>query len=1088
MKFFCFNTLLFLFFTSSIRSQSFELLTDDHSGISFSNKLIESAEDNIITYEYFYNGGGVAAGDFNNDGLTDLIFTSNQENTALYINRGNLKFEEISIKAGINNPKGWKTGIALADVNDDGWLDIYISYSGNYSKKNRRNKLFINQKNLTFKDEAKSYGVDDFGYSSQSCFFDYDKDGDLDLFVINHNTKLYRNFDAAFVKKQLDDDAGDRLYENIGAKFVDVTQKAGIISNPIGYGLGVVVTDVNGDGWPDLYVSNDYIEQDYLYINNQDGTFRDELKAQIPNISNFSMGVDAGDINNDGHLDLITLDMLPEDNKRQKLLFAPDNFELYNNAVNNGFHHQSMRNMLQLNNANGTFSDIGQLAGISATDWSWAPLLADFNNDGYLDLYITNGYGRDMISRDVMKFYFNERLKFIEGKSDKKMYEALKGIPSTPLQNYYYVNNGNLSFEDRTADEGFEGKDFSHGAIYSDLDNDGDLEIIVNCMNEKAKVFKNLTVEKKGKANFISIKLIQKERNRNALGSKIIVYTNKGEQLTREVNPTHGFQSSVLEPIHFGLGSQTIDSIRVVWNDLSSQIIDKNITINQPLEIVKSKTTKKWKVTKEPLFIVKYDTLDYKHEELLVNDFKVQSLMPYMVSYHGPKIKKIDINNDQLDDLFIGGPEGQAPSVLIQSIDGRFFKLKQPYLEQSSGYEDTNACFFDADSDGDLDLYIVSGGFGSENSGIALEDRFYFNERGIFLPSNNLPKDRSVGSVAVPWDFDQDGDLDLFVGSRLDQAKFPKPSPSLILINDGKGNFYQSDHDFLHDLGLVTDAVAKDFDGDGKEELLITGDWTYPKVYNFENNHFVEKTSSYFSKNLHGWWSTINVNDLDDDGDLDVVMGNWGTNNHFKPNEKEPMELYYDDFDSNGYIDPIWCYYIQGKSYPNVLRDELTDQIISLRKRYVTYEEYADKTVYDIFNKSQIDKASKLITNFLETVWFENVDGKFVIHHLPNQANFSSVNAILIEDLDQDGTKDLFLAGNTKFNRVRIGKCEASYGVFLKGNEEGGFEYIPNYKTQISFKGAVRSLLMINTKGNKKLVAGINNSNPIVVDIKKLIK
>ena len=1076
--------LIFVSVASSI-AQSFELVPPDQSGIHFSNQLEETFEENIVTYEYFYNGGGVAAGDFNNDGLTDLIFTSNQNNTALYINKGNLKFEEISIKAGLNNQKGWKTGIALADVNDDGWLDIYISYSGNYPQKNRRNKLFINQKNLTFSEQANSYGIDDFGYTSQSCFFDYDKDGDLDLFVMNHNTKLYRNFDAAFVKEQLDEDAGDRLYENIGNRFIDVTVKAKIISNPIGYGLGAVVTDVNNDGWPDLYVSNDYVEQDYLYINNQDGTFTDELKSQIPSISNFSMGVDAGDINNDGHSDLISLDMLPEDNKRQKLLFSPDNFELYNNMVENGFHHQSMRNMLQLNNANGTFSDIGQFAGISATDWSWAPLLADFNNDGYLDLYITNGYGRDMINRDVMKFYINERLKFIEGKSDKKMFEVLKEVTSTPLQNYFFINNGDLSFENRTDQDGFKGKDFSHGAIYSDLDNDGDLEIIVNCMNEKAKIFKNLTVEKRENSNNISINLIQKEKNRDAIGAKIMVYTDKGAQLTRELNPTHGFQSSVIEPLHFGLGSQSIDSIRVVWNDLTTQIIADKIPINRTLEIIKSKSAEKWKPIKQPLFDVNYDTLNYKHEELLVNDFKVQPLLPYMVSYHGPKIKKLDINNDKLDDLFIGGPEGQAPVILVQSIEGRFFKLRQPYLEQSSGFEDTNACFFDADGDGDLDLYLVSGGFGAENAGIVLEDRFYFNERGIFLPSKNLPKDNFVGSVAVPWDFDQDGDLDLFVGTRVKQSEFPASDPSLFLINDGKGNFAKSEFEFLHDLGLVTDAEVKDFDGDGIPELLIVGDWTYPKVYSYENNKFIDKTASYFSKNLHGWWNTINVNDLDDDGDLDIVMGNWGTNNQFKPTIKEPMEMFYDDFDNNGYIDPIWSYYIQGKSYPNVLRDELTDQIVSLRKKFVTYEEYADKEIQDIFSANQIEKAPKRIANFLETVWFENVEGKFKLHHLPTQANLSSVNAIAVEDFDQDGIKDLLLAGNTKYNRVRIGKFESSYGVFLKGDSKGGFEYIPNSKTQINIKGVVRSLLMLNTKESKKLIVGINNSNPIILDIKK---
>ena len=874
------------------------------------------------------------------------------------------------------------------------------------------------------------------------------------------------------------------MYENIGNRFIDVTVKAKIISNPIGYGLGLVVTDVNNDGWPDLYVSNDYVEQDYLYINNQDGTFTDELKSQIPSISNFSMGVDAGDINNDGHSDLISLDMLPEDNKRQKLLFSPDNFELYNNMVENGFHHQSMRNMLQLNNANGTFSDVGQLAGISATDWSWAPLLADFNNDGYLDLYITNGYGRDMINRDVMKFYINERLKFIEGKSDKKMFEVLKEVTSTPLQNYFFINNGDLTFENRTDQDGFKGKDFSHGAIYADLDNDGDLEIIVNCMNEKAKIFKNLTVEKRENVNNISIKLIQKEKNRDAIGAKIMVYTDKGAQLTRELNPTHGFQSSVIEPLHFGLGSQSIDSIRVVWNDLSTQIIADKIPINRSLEIIKSKTksSKNWRPIKQSLFDVSYDTLNYKHEELLVNDFKVQPLLPYMISYHGPKIKKIDINQDGLDDLFFTSPEGQAPALLIQQQDGSFTASEQPYLKQSNYHEDTNAAFFDADADGDLDLYVVSGGYGAPNAGIALEDRLYLNKNGLFIPSQSLPKDKQLGSVVVPWDFDLDGDLDLFVGTRVKQSEFPKGAPSLILSNDGKGNFTQRKIPYFD---RVTDALVHDFDGDQVAELLVIGDWTTPKVLAFQNRSFIDKTSDFFTENLSGWWNTVKANDLDGDGDLDLILGNWGLNSQFKPTAEQPMELFYDDFDNNGYIDPIWCYYIGDTSYPFVLKDELTDQIVSLRKEFVTYESYADKTIDEILPEVQLEKSPKCITNFLETVWFENQNGQFVRQQLPVEASISSVNAISVNDFDQDGNKDILLAGNVPYNRVRIGRRDGSFGIYLKGDGKGNFSYLPNWKTGLFIQGSVRALETIQTKKNKKLVVGINNAKPLLISIEK---
>jgi len=1077
-----FTFLLFVLLTLSIRGQKFELIPPKNSGIYFENTLRETSTENIITYEYFYNGGGVAAGDLNNDGLTDLIFTSNQDQSRIYLNLGELKFEDITDRTGIDNKNGWKTGIAIADVNNDGWLDIYISYSGNYSKKDLRNKLYINQKDLTFKEEAKKYGIDDFGYTSQSTFFDYDKDGDLDLFVLNHNTKLFRNFDAAYAKTQFDDYAGDRLYENTGKGFVDVTIKSGILSNPIGYGLGVVVTDTNNDGWPDFYVSNDYVEEDYLYINNQDGTFSNQLKEQMSCISNFSMGVDAGDINNDGLLDLITLDMLPQDNKRQKLLFAPDNFELYNNMVENGFHHQSMRNMLQLNNGNGTFSDIGQMAGISSTDWSWAPLLADFNNDGLLDLYITNGYGRDMINRDVMKFYIDERIKFVEGKSDQKMFEVLQGIQSTPLQNYFYLNKGNLTFEDKTLDSGFQGPDFSHGAIYSDLDNDGDLEIVVNSMNATAKVFKNLSRETEAASNYIRVKLTQENKNIFAVGSKITVYTSSGEKLVRELNPTHGYQSSVLEPLHFGLGTHKVDSIQILWNDLTVQTLKEKLPLNEFVEIQKKSTHSFLKKNLEPIFAVEYDTINQPHKELLVNDFKVQPLLPYMISFHGPKIKKVDFNQDGLDDLFFTSPEGQAPALLIQKTDGTFVKSDQPHLESSSYFEDTNATFFDADGDRDLDLYIVSGGYGATDSGIVLEDRLYMNLSGIFTPSETLPKDNQVGSVAVPWDFDQDGDLDLFVGTRVKQSEFPKGAPSLILSNDGQGNFKQIKIQYFD---RVTDALVADFDGDQVKELLVLGDWTYPKIFAFRDRTFVDLTASYFSENLSGWWNTVKADDLDGDGDLDLVMGNWGTNNLFKPSADQPMEIFYDDFDGNGYIDPIWCYYnIDGVSYPFVSKDELTDQIVSLRKKFVTYESYSDKTLGEIFPEKQLENSPKCITNFLETIWFENQNGGFVKRNLPIEANISSVHAISIHDFDQDGNKDIFLGGNVHFNRVRIGRRETSFGVYLSGDGNGKFTYIPNRKTDLTVHGSVRALEIIQTKDLQKLVIGMNNAKPLIITVK----
>jgi len=671
-------------------------------------------------------------------------------------------------------------------------------------------------------------------------------------------------------------------------------------------------------------------------------------------------------------------------------------------------------------------------------------------------------------------------MKYLDGASDENMFTILQEVESTALQNYFFLNNKNLTFSNRTIDDGFEGVDFSHGAIYADLDNDGDLEIIVNCMNEEAKIFENKSIQNNSN-NYFSIDLTQ-EKNKNSIGAKVLVYSGN-EILRRDVQTSRGFQSSYLGPIHFGLGKKEIDSVKIIWPDQTYQNIKTNNLLNSKIKVTKNTTIKYEFDNKSKIFNVRYNKLNYKHEELLVNDFKVQPLLPYMISYHGPKIKMVDYNNDGFNDLFIGGPEGSSPVLFDQNKNGVFVKSDQPDFDNSSQFEDTNACFFDADNDGDLDLYIVSGGFAEKDSGLPLNDRLYINESGTYKLSSNIPIDNYVGSVAVPWDYDSDGDIDLFIGTRVKQAEFPKSDSSLILNNNGNGEFSLSDFDFLDKIGLVTDAQIEDIDGDGIQELIVVGDWNYPRIYKYINSDIIEFTSLFFEENLHGWWNTLEINDLDNDGDYDLVLGNWGTNNLFKPTVQEPMELYYDDFDKNGYIDPIWCYYIQGKSYPNVLREELTDQIVSLRKKFVTYEEYSTANLNDIFTKEQISKSPKLMTDFLETVWFENIDGKFKLKRFPVEANFSSVNSILIDDFDDDGIKDILMGGNSEYNRVRIGKCDSSFGIFLKGTDTGEFKFIENRLTDISFEGSVRSLNSYTSNGKKRIVVGLNNSYPLVLTL-----
>ena len=1066
------------------------------TGITFENTLKETPETNIITYEYYYNGGGVAAGDFNNDGLIDLYFTANLIENKLYLNKGNFTFQDITKSAGVAGKKGWKTGVSVADVNGDGFLDIYVCYSGDVEKEHRRNQLFINNGNApsgswggTFTDKAKEMGVDDAGYTTQAAFFDMDRDGDLDLFVLNHNTKQFRNFNAAYVKKMIDADAGDRLYENKDGKFIDITQKAGILSNPLGYGLGINIADINNDGWPDMYVSNDYVEQDYLYLNNKNGTFKEVLQEQMGHISNFSMGVDAADINNDGWIDIFTLDMLPEDNKRQKLLYAPDNFELYNNMVENGFHHQLMRNMLHLNNGNGSFSEIGQFAGISNTDWSWSALLADYNNDGNKDLFVTNGYGRDMINRDFMKFYANERMKHLQGKTDDKMFKMLQTITATPLRNYMFENQGNLQFTDRSKEWGFDGEDFAHGAVYADLDNDGDLDIVFNRMNQKAGVYKNQTIELNRGKHYVQFQLKTTAKTANAIGTRVTVYTPSGQYM-KENYPVHGFQSSMSIPLHIGIPDAVIDSVVIRWTDGSVQILKDKIQSDKLHSIVQNTTFAPPSVKKpiEPIFAYPMDTLPFTHKEMMVNDFKVQPLMPNMVSYHGPKMAKGDVNKDGLQDLYICGPEGQAGVLMLQQKGGNFIPSNQPDLAADAKFEDTDAVFFDADGDGDLDLYVVSGGFGNPNSGLPLQDRFYLNVGGNFIAkTDRIPMDNFAGSVVVSWDFDKDGDLDLFIGGRVEQGKYPMAPSSLLLVNDGKGYFTNETDKIapvFSKIGMVTDAVVVDIDKNGTDELIVCGEWAAIQVYGFNKNGVQDVTNNFMSETLLGWWNTLTVADLDNDGDMDLVAGNWGTNAQFKPSKEQPMTLYYDDFDQNGYIDPLWCYYIQGKSYPSVSRDELADQMTNLRRKYVTYDSYANATIADIFTQEQVNKSPKLEANFLQTVWFENVHGKFEKRILPKEANFSPVYALLADDFDGDGIKDLLLAGNVEYTRIRIGKTDANYGCLLKGNGKGNFTYMPQRQSGLKIKGCVRSLeTLTNSKGEKLVIAGINNSTPLVLKL-----
>lgn len=1062
----------------------FSQLPAAQTGITFKNALDETPTSNVLTYEYFYNGGGVAVGDINNDGLDDVYLTANMKSNALYLNQGNFTFKDITEKAGVGCTAGWKTGVTMADVNGDGLIDIYVCLSGKGNPEERRNKLFINNGDLTFTDKASAYGLDDPGHSTHASFFDFDHDGDLDMYLLNHNVTVINEFEFAKAKKTRDPYAGDKLFRNDDGHFVDVSAEAGIKGNPLGFGLGVTVADVNQDGWMDIYVSNDYVEPDYLYINNKNGTFSDRMTDYMQHISYFSMGCDVSDINNDGWVDIYTLDMLPEDNERQKLLYGPENYEHYALMVLNGFYFQNMRNMLHLNNTNGTYSEIGQFAGISNTDWSWAPLFADFDNDGWKDLFITNGYYRDYTNRDFLKYKGDYYFQMAKEKQKADTFHLVSTMTSTPLHNYVFKNNGDLTFSDRSADWGFDALTFSSGGTYADLDNDGDLDLIINNQNEFASVYRNFLRERNPEKNYIDILLKGSGMNSQAIGSKVLVYTG-GEVQYFERMHTRGFQSGVTERIHAGIGNRaTVDSVIVKW-PRGGETIMRNIPGGQLLKISETSSTTKEDArtpSKRAIFAKTDPKIPYSHVEYGFNDFKRQPLLLTMLTNCGPVMAAGDVNGDGLDDIYAGGAQENPGKLYIQQADGSFTESPQFRTNGNKQYTDADARFFDADNDNDLDLYIASGGYNDyKERDPSLQDRLYINNgKGEFTRAEGaLPAALVSKSCVAAADFDKDGDIDVFVGGRVIPGQYPVTPESFLFENKGDGTFAAitgAKAERLSKIGMVTDALWADVNGDSWPDLVVIGEFMPVEVFiNKNGKAFEHATASYFDKPLKGFWSRMVAYDFDNDGDLDILAGNMGLNSQLRAGESEPITLVYKDFDKNGSVDPIMTYYIEGKAYPFASRDELLDQIRSMRPKYTDYASYANAQLSDVFSKHDLKAANSLEATTLETTFLENRNGKFVARKLPPEIQFSPVHALSLIDYNNDGNMDFVAGGNQSAIRIRMGVIDANFGQLFQGDGKGNFSYVSQAASGLRITGDTKSLQVITIKGDRYLLIGVNN-------------
>jgi hypothetical protein len=1093
-----------IFGCSKQQPKQFHVVSENESGVHFVNTLKETVEFNIFNYMYFYNGGGVAAGDVNGDGLADLYFTANQSENKLYLNKGDFKFEDVTEAAGVKGFDGWSTGVTMADVNADGRLDIYVCYLGDHLIYKGRNQLFINEGNDSlgvpvFRDQAMEYGLDIVGFSTQASFFDYDRDGDLDMFMLNHSLHQNGTFGKSSLRKVKHDLAGDKLLRNDSGRFIDVSDSSGIYSSVIGYGLGVVVSDVNLDGWPDIYVGNDFHENDYLYINQHDGTFKEVLEQSMAHTARYTMGVDFADINNDAFPDLVSMDMLPEDPVILKSAQAEDPFDVYNFKIGFGFNHQFARNNLQLNNQDGTFSEIGLMAGVQATDWSWSALMADFDLDGFKDIFVANGILRRSNDLDYINFITVDSVQMrIQNELSDRELKYFEKMPKIKLANYLFINNHDSTFTNRAGEWGIDNPSYANGATYADLDNDGDLDIITNNIEDPASLYQNQTIKKgndKAKKNFLRINLKGTGQNSFGIGTKVFAYQRGNVQL-QECMPTRGYQSSVDYTMIFGTGNESaFDSLLVVWPDGSYQRL-LNVGLNTTLGLEQRNASGAFDYSRlhrsDKMFrrSTKDLNIQYTHQENKFVEFNREGLIPHMVSAEGPACAVGDVDGDGREDIFLGGAKRKTGKLFVQQANGKFLLKSQPAIESDSTCEDVDALFFDADNDGDKDLFVVSGGNEFSGKSAYRKPRLYLNDgRGAFTKSNGVPEIFLTGSCTAIEDIDSDGDQDIFVGGRAIPWRYGVRADSYILINDGKGNFTDQTKAIAPQLlnyGFVKDAVWTNINGDNKMDLLLVGEWSPISVFMQDAAQLKFVPASVEGlQNTNGWWNVLVPFDMDNDGDTDIVAGNLGLNSKLKASRQEPLTMYVGDLDKNDSTDQIVAHYDKGKQYPFATRDELTKQMPYLKKRFLSYHKFAESTLTEIFPDEQLEKAERFEAYELRSMVFENLGGgKFISRPLPRAAQMSTVNAIVAGDFNGDGIHDLLVGGNFYPINVQMGRNDGSYGLLLEGSASKKFHEVPAYKSGFSVAGEVRHLLAIHV-GNKVHYLAVRNNDTVESFIKQ---